>query len=138
MGELLTIGEVARRAGVATSAIRYYERVGLLEPPGRVNGRRRYGPEVLVSLGVIDLAKTAGFTLDEIRELLNGFSEEVSPSERWRAMARHKLAELDALLVRVEGMQRLLREGLECECIRLADCGTFAGTLAARQDQERS
>ena len=122
----LTIGEVARRAGVATSAIRYYERVGLLEPATRVNGRRRYGEDAVVALEVIGLAKSAGFTLDEVRALFTGFSEATSPSDRWKAMARAKIEELDALTERLDGMRRLLLEGLECDCLRLADCAVFA------------
>src|ERR671921_206234 len=61
----LSIGEVARRAGLATSAIRYYERAGVLPPAERVGGRRRYGPEAVRRLAVIGIAQQAGFTLAE-------------------------------------------------------------------------
>ena len=122
----MTIGEVAARTGLATSAIRYYERVGLLEPAERVNGRRRYQADVLVALGIMNLAKSAGFSLDEVRELFDGFSDDTSPSDRWKAMARSKLAELDDLIDRADGMRRLLREGLGCECLRLEDCAMLA------------
>ena len=66
----LTIGEVARRAGLKTSAIRYYESVGLLPEAPRESGQRRYGDDTLRRLQVIDVAKRAGFSLDEARVLL--------------------------------------------------------------------
>jgi MerR family redox-sensitive transcriptional activator SoxR len=68
----LTIGEVARQAGVATSSIRYYESIGLLPEPERLHGQRRYDTEVLGKLAFIGVAQSAGFKLDEIRELVDG------------------------------------------------------------------
>ena len=68
----LTIGEVARRAGVATSSIRYYESIGLLPEPDRLHGQRRYRSDVLGKLGFIGVAQSAGFKLDEIKELVHG------------------------------------------------------------------
>lgn len=121
-----TIGEVARRAGVRTSALRYYERVGLLPSPARENGRRRYDGgvlrEVLDRLAVVGVAQQAGFTIAEIRALLVGFSENIPPSERWRVLANEKLPEVEALIWRAQGMKRLLERGLECECLGVADC----------------
>jgi len=118
----MSIGEVARRSGVRSSTLRYYESVGLLPAPERVNGRRRYGGEVLLLLLVIRVAQQAGFTLAEIRTLLHGFSPDTPPSARWRALAREKLTEVDALVERVLGMKDLLERGLRCECLRLEDC----------------
>ena len=121
-----TIGEVARRAGVRPSALRYYERVGVLPAPGRQNGRRRYEGgvlrEVLDRLAVVGVAQQAGFTIAEIRTLLDGFSEDTPPSERWRVLASEKLPEVEALIGRARGMKRLLERGLECECLRIEDC----------------
>ena len=91
----LSIGEVARRAGISTSAIRYYEGEGLLPRPRRRSGRRVYGPEVMVRLRLVELAKQAGFTIPEIRRLLGGFARGTPPGQRWRALADRKLAELD-------------------------------------------
>jgi MerR family redox-sensitive transcriptional activator SoxR len=100
--ESMSIGEVARSAGVRPSAMRYYEGVGLLPPPERENGRRRYDGEVLREvldrLAVVRVAQQAGFTISEIRTLLDGFSEDFPPSERWRLMAREKLPEVEALV----------------------------------------
>ena len=68
--QLLTIGELARRAGRRASSIRYYEQIGLLPEPGRVGGQRRYRPDSVRTLAVIDTAQRAGLSLDEIRALL--------------------------------------------------------------------
>lgn len=126
-----TIGEVARRAGVRPSALRYYERTGVLPPPGRENGRRRYDEEVLHEvldrLAIVRVAQQAGFTIAEIQTLLDGFSEDTPPSERWRVLAREKLSEVEALIGRAQGMKSLLERGLECECLRLEDCALIGG-----------
>lgn len=120
-----SIGEVAARAGVNASAIRYYESIGLLPKPERVAGQRRYGESVLQRLAVIEFAQRAGFTLAETRTLLNGFSSKVPPSARWRALADRKLPEIEALIARANAMKQLLEEGLECECLSLDECGAL-------------
>jgi MerR family transcriptional regulator, redox-sensitive transcriptional activator SoxR len=124
--ESLSIGEVARRAGVRPSALRYYESVGLLPPPERTNGRRRYDGEVLREvldrLAVVRVAHQAGFTISEIRMLVDGFSEDTPPSERWQLLAEEKLLEVEALVERALGMKDLLERGLRCECLRLQGC----------------
>jgi MerR family redox-sensitive transcriptional activator SoxR len=121
-----SIGEVARRAGVRPSALRYYERVGVLPSPGRENGRRRYGGEALREaldrLAVVRVAQRAGFTIAEIRTLLDGFSEDTPPSERWRVLAQDKLPEVEALVERALGMRDLLERGLRCGCLSLEGC----------------
>ena len=113
-------------AGIRPSALRYYESVGVLPKPARVNGRRRYDGEVLRGvldrLAVVGIAQQAGFTVAEIRTLLHGFSADDPPSERWRIMAREKLTEVEALIERAQGMKRVLERGLGCECLRIEDC----------------
>lgn len=124
------IGEVARRAGVRPSALRYYERIGVLPAPRRESGRRRYDGEVLREvldrLAVVRVAQHAGFTIAEIRTLLDGFSEGTPPSERWRVLASEKLPEVEALIGRARSMKRLLERSLECECLRIEDCDVLA------------
>ena len=127
---MMTIGEVAARAAVPPSTIRYYERVGILPRPDRISGRRAYDPEVLDFLGAIRVSKQAGFTLVEIRALFRGFPRASSPSGRWRTLARQKLLEVDALVEDVMRMKRLLEEGIRCRCTSLADCSLV--------DRERS
>ena len=118
----MAIGEVARRAGIKPSALRYYESVGVLPAPERENGRRRYGEEALELLAVVRVARWAGFSVAEVRTLLHGFSEGTPPSERWRWLAREKLPEVEATIERALGMKRLLEQGLRCECPRIEDC----------------
>ena len=120
--EEMTIGEVAQQVGVETSTLRYYESIGVLPPPRRVSGQRRYTPTVLKVMQVIEVAKEAGFTLSEIRTLLHGFSLDKAPSERWKVLARQKLPEVEALIARAQGMKQLLELGLECECLELDEC----------------
>ncbi len=118
----MTIGEVARQVGVAPSAIRYYEEIGLLPPPARVNGRRRYDASTVQRLQVVERAQRAGFTLDEIRELFFGFAVGTHPHMRWETLARRKLAELDEQRSRIQAMQDLLREELRCGCLTMEQC----------------
>jgi MerR family redox-sensitive transcriptional activator SoxR len=119
---MLSIGDVARAAGIMPSKIRYYERKGLLPTPQRSGGKRRYDASILQLLRVIEVSKDAGFSLKEIEHLLHGFGNSTRPSERWRALAEDKLREVDDLIVRAEGMRALLKRGLECGCLTLDDC----------------
>jgi MerR family transcriptional regulator, redox-sensitive transcriptional activator SoxR len=118
----ITIGEVAGRTNVRASAIRYYERVGLLPEPVRVHGRRRYEQEVIGQLSLIKVSKRAGFTLREIRVLLHGFPAEVGAAERWRTLASEKLVEVHELITQLEKIQARLETALRCECSSLGEC----------------
>lgn len=118
----LSIGDVAREAGLATSAIRYYERSGLLPKPPRVSGQRRYGRDVLDRLGVIRIALDAGFTIAETHTFLTGFSAATKPSARWRALASRKLVEIEATIERTHRMKNLLERRFRCECLTIEDC----------------
>ncbi len=122
MSTLLTIGEVARRAGVRASAIRYYEEAGLLEEPERVGGKRRYDEEALRRLALIGGAKRAGFTLGEIRTLLHGFPAGTGAAQRWQALASEKLVEVDKAIAQLRQTRGLLEEALRCECASLDEC----------------
>ena len=119
----MTIGDVARRAGVRSSAIRFYERSGVLPPVRRATGQRRYDQAVLKQLAVVTLAREAGFTIREIRALFRDFSTDTTASTRWRSMAAGKLEELDAVLRRTKLMRRVVRAMMECRCQTLEDCG---------------
>jgi MerR family redox-sensitive transcriptional activator SoxR len=118
----LAIGEVARRAGIRASAIRYYEEAGLIPSPARVGGRRRYSAVVLESLDLIRLAQRAGFTIQEVRTLLHGFRHATPASERWRNMAERKLVELAARIAEAQRMRDLLELLKECDCDTLGEC----------------
>lgn len=119
----LSIGEVAGQAGVATSRIRYYESVGVLPEPARVSGRRRYSPDVLRLLATIDVAQQVGFTLDEIRQLLNADGE---PAHlRLQRLAERKLPGIDELIQRATAIRRWLEMTSACECESLEVCSLF-------------
>jgi MerR family redox-sensitive transcriptional activator SoxR len=115
----MPIGDVARDAGLRTSAIRYYERLGLLPVPARQNGRRRYTADVVLRLEVIRFARDAGFTLREISKLLAGRPY----SARLRDLANDKIAELEATVERARMVQSLLRSALRCNCLTPEECG---------------
>ena len=118
----MTIGAVARRAGIRPSTLRYYEKIGLLPVARRINGRRRYDSGILPTLGVIQMAQHAGFTIAEIQTLFHDFSADVPPSERWQKLAQQKLLEVQELMRRAETMKTLLLLLLECRCQTLDEC----------------
>jgi MerR family transcriptional regulator, redox-sensitive transcriptional activator SoxR len=118
----MTIGEVAKQAGVRTSTLRYYETIGILPPAQRINGRRRYDSSVLQTLSIVQTAQQAGFTIAEIRVLVNDILLRAAPSGDWEQLAQRKLQEVETLLAQVQSMKRLLEEVLQCEFQQLADC----------------
>jgi MerR family redox-sensitive transcriptional activator SoxR len=118
----LSIGKLARLTGLAPSAIRYYEKAGLLPRAPRQSGQRRYAPETTSRLRIIRLARDAGFTIAETRTFLSGFSPDTSPAARWRSLAERKLAELDVQQTRIERMKSVLARSFRCSCPRIEDC----------------
>lgn len=134
----LAIGEVARQAGIRTSAIRYYESIGLLPPPERVSGRRRYAPSVVQMLAVIQLAQQAGFTMAEIHELFHGFSEQTPVGERWHQLAERKLHHVETMIQQAQAMKQILEALLECGCVRLEDCVRNGAVGCATSCDERA
>jgi MerR family redox-sensitive transcriptional activator SoxR len=121
----LLIGEVARRAGLRPSAIRYYESIGVLPEPERVAGRRRYPAEVLRTLSVIAAAQRAGLSLSDARELLVSANGRGDVSERLRAIAQRKLPEVEALIERAQLVRGWLEAAAACQCPTLDDCPLF-------------
>ena len=121
----MTIGEVARRAGIRSSAIRFYECSGVLPPARRASGQRRYDRAVLKQLAVVTLAREAGFTIREIRALFRAFTPDTTASTRWRSIAAAKLRELDDVLQRTKLMHRVVSAMMECRCETLEDCGAL-------------
>lgn len=123
----LTIGEVAKAAGVRTSKIRYYESVGLLESVPRVSGHRVYTRTVLDILAFIQFAQSAGFTIPEIRQILTAFDGRVSTPRRWQALAKQKLHDVAAVIANAERMRAILKTLISCECVQLAECTQRCG-----------
>ena len=125
----MTIGEVARRTGLRASAIRYYEKIGLLPKPQRIGGQRRYDGGVFNCLAVIDVARRAGFRVEEVQQLFHGFGRGIPAFHRWQVLAQRKITEMDDLIARAKKMKRLLERADHCKCFDLEDCGrAFLGT----------
>jgi|SRR5215213_6781929 len=93
---MLKIGEVSRKSGVGVEALRFYEKGGLLDSPSRTySGYRVYGEEVLERLAFIKRAQALGFSLDEIRRIIDDARKGESPCDEVREIVRRRLAELD-------------------------------------------
>ena len=120
----LTISQIARQIRLRPSAIRYYERIGLLPQAERVSGQRRYDPTVLYRLAIIQRSRQLGFTLSEIRYLFFGFREVAGAPARWRTLSQRKLAELDQLMDSIKTVQGVLNKLMtQCRCETLDQCG---------------
>ncbi|HJR24724.1 MAG TPA: MerR family transcriptional regulator [Acidimicrobiales bacterium] len=125
---LLTIGEVARRAGVATSTVRYYERRGLLEADGRQSGHRRYRPEGLRRLVFIGMLQDAGLSLDDIAGVL-----EAETVDEWKAIAARRLEALDEEIRELERARSYLSGALLCRFDHPAtDCRVMGAEIDRR------
>jgi MerR family redox-sensitive transcriptional activator SoxR len=121
----LTIGQLAQRFGLNASAIRYYEREGVLPEPARLGGQRRYGSDAVRRLEVLEAAKRAGFTLDEARLLLRRSDAGDPAFEALRELAQRKLPEVDALIERAQAMRSWLLTASDCSCTSLDVCELF-------------
>jgi MerR family redox-sensitive transcriptional activator SoxR len=122
---LLTIGELARRTGRRTSAIRYYERLGLLPEPVRIGGQSRYGPGSVRTLAVIATAQWAGLSLTEVKAVLGAAGGDAAAAEELRGIAVRKLPEVTALIRRAEVTRDWLLLAAHCECPDLDTCPLF-------------
>ncbi len=120
------IGEVAERTGIASSAIRYYEKEGLIPKADRRGNARIYGGDIFDRLSLIELAKSAGFTVAETRQLLRGVSRSTPPGPRWRELAQKKLTEIEERIAEAQRMRTVLQAVIGCECPSFEDC-TRAG-----------
>jgi MerR family redox-sensitive transcriptional activator SoxR len=120
-GGLLTIGELARQAGVTASALRYYEELGLLPAPGRISGQRRYPESAARIVAAILLYSDAGFTPAEQKALMA--SRDGTPD--WRELAQRKLAELDEKIARAQAAREAIRHGLRCPRRDITQCPDF-------------
>jgi MerR family transcriptional regulator, redox-sensitive transcriptional activator SoxR len=127
----LTIGQLAQRFGLNTSAIRYYEAHGVLPEPARVSGQRRYGPDAVRRLEVLDVAKRAGFSLDEARVLLATGHGGPPAHAQLRELAERKLPEVDELISRAQAVRAWLVTARGCQCDTLDVCELFEADAPA-------
>jgi DNA-binding transcriptional MerR regulator len=132
---LVPIGELARRTGTATSALRYYERIGLLSPAERVGQRRHYPPSSAERVALIRLCQDAGFTLAEIGQLLAAWSRGQRDLGR---LGERKIAELDARIADAQRAKKLVTHALECPHRDLLACPNFRSALEARLERPGS
>ncbi len=127
-GSLLAIGELARRAGVTASALRYYEELGLLPAPARISGQRRYPESATTLVATILLYSDAGFTLAEQKALIT--PGDGTPG--WRQLAQRKLAELDEQIAKAQAAREAIAHGLRCPHEDITQCPNFNAGIAAR------
>ncbi|GAB4586157.1 redox-sensitive transcriptional activator SoxR [Nocardia sp. IFM 10818] len=132
--DLLTIGELARRAGVATSAVRFYEEQGLITSVRTSGNQRRYPRHVLRRLSLVLFAKRLGIPLAEVAEAFDGLPAERMPSKRdWDRIAGRWSDHLEARRREIEQLQRELTGCIGCGCLSLRRCYVLnpSDTLAA-------
>lgn len=122
----LTIGQLAARFGLNTSAIRYYEDNGVLPEPIRISGRRRYGPDAVRRLEILVAAKRAGLSLDEIGLLLQRADAGSPAFQSLREVAARKLPEVEALIAQAESTRQWLLHASTCTCDSFDVCELFA------------
>lgn len=117
----LTVGGVSARSGVPISALRYYDQIGLLGDIPRLAGVRQFPTSVLRRLALIRAAQEAGFTLAEIKVLLDQ-RPEASVRQQWETLAARRLPELDATIARLILLRSTVAECLSCGCLSLTSC----------------
>ena len=118
----MKIGELASRAGFNASAIRYYEKLGILAAPLRAAGQRRYSTEALNRALLIRFARDMGFTLSEVKVFLDGLRDDAPVGPRWKKLAHRKIEEVDETIRRARRLRSLLEHLLECKCATLQVC----------------
>jgi MerR family redox-sensitive transcriptional activator SoxR len=118
----MKIGELANRSGLNASAIRYYEKIGLLAAPQRSSGQRRYATDALNRVLLIRFAGEMGFTLSEIKLFLNGLRDDAPVGPRWKKLAHRKIAEVESNIQRSLRLKALLEHLLHCRCASLQIC----------------
>lgn len=127
--QVFTIGDLAKRTGVAATALRYYDDLGLVRPSARQGGQRRYDEDAVRQVGAVLLLRDLGFTLAEIAKLLTD-----RPRRRltWERVARAKLAELDRLIDDAETARTALVHALDCPEGDPTACPTFWSVVGKR------
>ena len=126
---MMTIGQVAVAVGLSTSAIRYYEREGLLKKPIRRSGRRVYGADVLDRLRLIRFARDMGFSVREVRTLVVAADGQAAASKQLQVIAQAKLVEIEEALRRAKVMKQLMQAAARCDCPSISRCVALAQRL---------
>ncbi len=124
----MRIGELASKAGVNTSKIRFYEKIGLLRRAERVSGQRWFNSADLQLMRFIQMAQAAGFSIDEIKSLIGEDSAGANIGSQWRERAARTKLDVAEQIARLQHVDRILDRLLQCECDTLSECveRTFA------------
>ena len=120
--EWIAIGGLSARTGVAASALRYYEELGLLRPARRVSGRRLYSPDAVDIVGVILFLRDVGFTLKEIKRMV---ARRSSAPRLWRELAVRKVVELDNTIAKAQAARLAIEHALACAQENILECPNF-------------
>ena len=124
--KLFTVGEIAARAGVATSALRFYEDEGLIQSERNDAGHRRYHADVLRRVAFVRTAQLVGLSLADIREALASLPDSRTPNARdWERLARTWRPRLDERIAVLTRMRDQLDECIGCGCLSLGSCGLW-------------
>ncbi len=127
----MTIGELSTASGVPASTLRYWERMRVLPKAMRFSGQRRYQRDAIHVVAVLLLAKTCGFSLDEMRRLMTGFRPDTPARERWETAVREHQKILESQIVQLNTMRKLLLTVQRCQCVNWVECGRIASDLMA-------
>lgn len=121
--QVLSIGEMSRRTGVATSALRFYESIGLIESGRSEGNQRRFDRSVIRRVAVIKAAQRAGISLDEIGSAIGGLPSGRTPTRRdWEKMSRSWEQNLEERIARLAKMRDDLSECIGCGCLSIDRC----------------
>ncbi len=125
-GQLLTIGEVAHRCGLAPSALRYYESIGLISSRRTAGNQRRYHRSVLRRLAVVQAAQHVGLSLDDVRRAFAGFGPEHAPTKKeWRTLAQQWRPLLDRRIAELQQVRDGLASCVGCGCLSMRQCAIY-------------
>ncbi len=130
----MKIGELSDQVGIAPSTIRYYEQVGLIDPPERINGQRSFPTSALQSLRFIQLAQAGGFTIAEIKTIFDGYPN-TKLGDQWHTLAKTKKLEVRSKIQELKRVDALLDALLKCECATIDECVGQAWQVRPREQQ---
>lgn len=123
LADRLTIGELARRAGVTTSSLRYYEQLGLIFSKRSAGGQRRYARATLRRVAFVRAAQTVGLSLSEVRAALGRLPEERTPNKTdWNKVSATWIRRVDERITELQRLRETLNSCVGCGCLSLRTC----------------
>jgi MerR family redox-sensitive transcriptional activator SoxR len=118
----MKIGDVSKQLGIPASTIRYYESEGLIDLQSRVSGRREFDAQAVLTLRFVQLAQRAGFSIKEMKSLLQSYDEDPNPSGMWGSLASAKRQSVREQIKDLRRMDQILGKLLDCDCETLNEC----------------